>query len=220
MIDTSNFNLDTPVKINISEPGLYLPELETFTPARSYASIEQVITMLNRGINVKFPDQEKNEIGEKIEEILLIYKERQASLKKKYGDIGSNVENAINTIQELNDSKISMEEKQQEIEEQIFEYDDVVKHIVTSFNNPSSMDFTNPDIYATGEDRIEREKERRKSRERIAAKRKAALEMAKLETETYKKLTQQGNFNFNDPAMQLDYDDTTVFLRKNSKDKK
>ena len=213
MIDTSSFTLDTPVKIKISTPGLYLPELETYTPCKSYASIEQVITIMNRGIAVEFPNQEKKEISEKIEDILLDYKNRQIQLKKKFGDVGSNVDTAITTVQEINDSKISPEELRKEDEEHIFEYGDVVKRIVDDFNGPRP-DFANPDIYASGEDRIKKEKERREAKARIAAKRKAALELSKLETDTLRKLAQNANFDFDDSIDELGLDTPTVFIPK------
>ena len=70
MVDTSKFTYDTPVKIKILQPGLYLPEFSTYTPFESYASIEEVINIMNRGIPVDFPQQSKErEISRKVEEI-------------------------------------------------------------------------------------------------------------------------------------------------------
>ncbi len=40
MVDTSKFTLDTPVKISVMTPGIYVPELQTYTPLESYDSID------------------------------------------------------------------------------------------------------------------------------------------------------------------------------------
>ena len=45
--------------------GIYVPELKTYTPLESYASIDDCISIMNRGIEITFPQQTKNEITEK-----------------------------------------------------------------------------------------------------------------------------------------------------------
>ena len=95
MVDTSNFTLDTPVKISIMQSGIYIPELQTYTPLVSYASLDEAISIMNRGIKVDFPQQEKREISEKIEDILLSYQEKKEELRDKYGEVGTNIDKAI-----------------------------------------------------------------------------------------------------------------------------
>ena len=216
MVDTSNFTLDTPVKISIMTPGFYIPELKTYTPLVSYASIEQVITIMNRGIKVDFPKQEKREISEKIEDILLEYEEKKRSLKEKFGgDVGSNVDKALDTIQEINDSKITKEEKLEEEENHIFEYDDVINRVVSNLRDGVDSRLVEMLNNSSSEDRLEREQRERKAKERISLKRKEALSLATIEAETIQKIAQAGQFNdsFDERYDDLQYDPQTTTVK-------
>jgi chromosome segregation ATPase len=212
MVDTSKFDLDTPIKISIMTPGYYIPELQTYTPLKSYASIEEVINIMNRGIAVEFPQQEKKEISEKIEDILLEYEEKKQSLKKKYGEVGSNIDKALETIQEINDSKVTLDEEIKEREDHIFDYSDVTNRVIRNLRD--GFDSKILDALASPEDRIKTEEEKRKSRERVAARRKEALEMLSLETETLQKLS-QGQYVFDDRYDNIEYDEQTTQIDKN-----
>lgn len=215
MVDTSKFNLDTPIKISIMTPGFYIPELETYTPLKSYASIEKVITIMNRGIKIDFPQQEKNEISEKIEDFLLEYEEKKRSLKKKYGEVGSNVDKALEVVQEINNSKITVDEEREEKENHIFDYSDIAQRI--SRNLREGVDNRMMEMISSSDDRIAEAEKIRKSKERVAAIKKEALAMASLETDALCNLAQNGKFDLKDSELDMDYDDpsTKMVSRKN-----
>lgn len=212
MVDTSKFTLDTPIRISIMTPGYYIPELSTHTPLKTYASIEKVITIMNRGIKIDFPQQEKNEISEKIEDILLDYENRKHELKKQYGEVGSNVDKALEVIQEINDSKITPAEEKEERDNHIFDYSDVANRIVKNLRDNSDARLM--ELIKNPEDRIADAEASRKSKERIRVMRKEALSMAALETDTIRKLAQNGKFNdaFDDNFIDLDYDEQTTTI--------
>lgn len=201
MVDTSNFSLDTPVRIKIMESGIYIPELSTYTPLESFASIDEVIAILNRGVEVKFPDQENREITLFIEDLLLDYQEKKNELSKTYGDIGTNIDSALSTIQEINDSSVPVEEEIMEEESKIFYYDDIINRIVKDLRDGDDL----ADVRRlaaennSGVDHIERERKLRKSRERNAIRKQEALELARLEAETFLKLTNDGKMTFDLP---------------------
>jgi hypothetical protein len=215
MVDTSKFNLDTPIKISIMTPGFYIPELETYTPLKSYASIEKVITIMNRGIKIDFPQQEKNEISEKIEDFLLEYEEKKRALKKKYGEVGSNVDKALEVVQEINNSKITVDEEREEKENHIFDYSDIAQRI--SRNLREGVDNRMMEMISSSDDRIAEAEKIRKSKERVAAIKKEALAMASLETDALCNLAQNGKFDLKDSELDMDYDDpsTKMVSRKN-----
>lgn len=198
-VDTSNFTLDTPVKIKILEPGVYVPELSTYTPLECYASIDQAITILNRGVEVEFPAQEGREISIFIEDLLLSYEEKKQSIKKHYGEIGTNVTTALETIQSINDSKITPEEEKEYDESKIFEYTDVAERIVSNLRDGGEFRHLTRLADNNTEDVLEREKKERKARERNSIRKKEALELARLEAETFLKLMQDGKMDF-DPG--------------------
>ena len=75
MVDVSKYNFDTPVLIRITDDvGTFVPELSTYTPLETYASISQVISIMNRtGIAIEFPKQSsEREISKKIEDLLVL----------------------------------------------------------------------------------------------------------------------------------------------------
>lgn len=215
MVDTSKFTLDTPVKISIMTPGIYVPELQTYTPLESYASIDECIAILNRGVEIDFPQQEKNEISEKIEDILFEYEEKKRKIKKNYGEIGTNINKALDTIQDINKSRITDKEIQEEKDAHIFDYSDIANRIVDNLKNDDDM-FRFNNMFNNGEDRIEKEAKLRKARERNSIRKKEALEMTTIETETLNRLATIGfsEDSFDEKFDSLDYYDTTVQIKK------
>lgn len=219
MVDTSKFTYDTPVKIKILEPGYYLPEFSTYTPFESYASIEQVINIINRGITVDFPAQsEKREISNKVEDLILDYIEKQNELKKKYGNVGTNIEIALDTIQEINDSKTSIEEQIKEKNDHIFNNDDIVERIYKNLRNESIDRIFDSDEFIESDERIKKEAVERKSRERNNKRKKEALDQISMETDALRKLIQDAKFEFDSSAQRfdqielLDQDDKDLLL--------
>ena len=205
MIDTSNYTYDTPVKIKILQPGLYLPEFSTYTPFESYASIEEVINIINRGIPVEFPKQSKErEISKKVEDLLFEYAEKQEQLKKKFGSVGTNIETAIDTIQEINESKITVEEETIEKNNHIFNMDDVYQRISRNLSNDNIEKMFDSDEFIDPEERIKKQTEERKSRERNLKRKKEALEQATMETDALRRLIQDAKFDFKQTSERFD----------------
>ena len=164
MVDTSKFTYDTPIKIKILQPGFYLPEFSTYTPFESYASIEEAINIMNRGIPVEFPQQSKErEISRKVEDLLLDYAEKQEQLKKKFGNVGTNIETALDTIQEINDSKITKEEEIIEKNNHIFDMDDVYQRISRNLTVDSIDKIFDSDEFMDSDERLKKQTEERKS---------------------------------------------------------
>lgn len=211
MVDTSNFTLSTPVKISIITPGIYVPELQTYTPLECYTSIEDCISILNRGVKINFPKQEKNEIYEKIEDILLEYEEKRKIALRKTGTIGASAEKAIDTIMEITDSKKTPEDIIQEQDTHIFDYKETANRIADDLKNDDFM-FRVNHMFNNSEDRIEEEARNRKARERNNLRKKEALEMITMETETFNKLASTGysTNSFDDKYDSMDFYDATV----------
>jgi hypothetical protein len=205
MVDTSKFTYDTPVKIKILQPGLYLPEFSTYTPFESYASIEEVINIMNRGIPVDFPQQSKErEISRKVEDLLLDYAEKQEELKKKYGNVGTNIETALDTIQEINDSKITKEEEIIEQNNHIFNMDDVTQRIARNLSADNIERLFDSDEFIDPEERLKKQTEERKSRERNLKRKKEALEQTTMETDSLRRLIQDAKFDFSQTSKRFD----------------
>lgn len=199
MIDTSNFTLDTSVKIKILTPGYYIQELKSYTPLESYATIENIISILNRGLTIDFPQQGKEqEISKKIEEFLLKYVETQNKLKEKHGEVGTDVNKALDTVQEINDSKITPQDQIEEANRHIFDFDDITQRIAKNLQASEYDRVFESDFFIDADDRIKNETERRKSRERVQKKRHEALQQAAMETEALRRLTQDGKFDFSE----------------------
>ena len=210
MVDTSKFTLDTPVKISVMTPGIYVPELQTYTPLESYASIDECISILNRGIEIEFPQQEKNEITEKIEDILLDYEEKKRMVRKTHGDVGTNVSRALETVEEINNSRLTPEEIKAEEESHIFDFTETANRIVNNLKNEDDM-FRFNTLFNSGVDRIEEETKLRKARERNKLRKKEALELLTMETETYNKLANAGytDNSFDEKYDSMDFYDVT-----------
>jgi len=205
MVDTSKFTYDTPIKIKILQPGFYLPEFSTYTPFESYASIEEAINIMNRGIPVEFPQQSKErEISKKVEDLLLDYAEKQEQLKKKFGNVGTNIETALDTIQEINDSKITKEEEIIEKNNHIFDMDDVYQRISRNLTVDSIDKIFDSDEFMDSDERLKKQTEERKSRERINKLRKEALEQTSMETDAIRRLIQDAKFDFKQSSDRFD----------------
>ena len=205
MVDTSKFTYDTPIKIKILQPGFYLPEFSTYTPFESYASIEEAINIMNRGIPVEFPQQSKErEISRKVEDLLLDYAEKQEQLKKKFGNVGTNIETALDTIQEINDSKITKEEEIIEKNNHIFDMDDVYQRISRNLTVDSIDKIFDSDEFMDSDERLKKQTEERKSRERISKLRKEALEQTSMETDAIRRLIQDAKFDFKQTSDRFD----------------
>ena len=210
MYDTSKMTLDTPVKIKIMSSGIYIPELHTYTPLESYAKVDDCIAIMNRGIEITFPQQEKNEITEKIEDIILEYEEMRNKVKKTHGDVGTNMSVALDVVQEINKSKLTEEDIQREKDSHIFDFEDISTRIANNLKNGDEM-FRIKNVFNEHIDRLDEEARLRKSRDRNAIRKKEAMELAALEAETFNKLAQNGQFenSFDTSFDQLDFYDAT-----------
>lgn len=205
MVDTSKFTYDTPIKIKILQPGLYLPEFSTYTPFESYASIEECINIMNRGIPVDFPQQsEAREISKKVEDLLFEYAEKQNELKKKFGNVGTNIETALDTIQEINESKVTKEEEIAEQESHIFKMDDVAQRIARNLRNDTIEQLFDSDEFIDPDERLKKQTEERKSRERNLKRKKEALEQTAMETDAIRRLIQDAKFDFKQTSDRFD----------------
>lgn len=203
-VDTSKFTIDTPVEINIKEPGFWFPEFSTYSPLRLYAPIHKIIAILNRGIKVEFPQQSsKNEISNKIEEFIIEYElKRQKAEKKGYVD-ANRVDTAIETIQDINDSKITPQENLEEREKHLFDYSDITNKIVTNLNNQSYDRVFDSDDYISAEDRIKQADTSRKHKEIIDKRRSEARQMLAYEAEAISKLVRDAQWE-NDVVSEID----------------
>ena len=188
-VDTSKFTIDTPVCIKIKTPGYWFPEFSTYSPLQLYAPIHKVIAILNRGITVEFPDQSsKNEISNKIEDFIIEYEmKRQKAEKKGYVD-ANRVDTAIETIQEINDSKITPQEILEEKEKHLFDYSDITNRIVTNLSNQVFDRVFDSDDYISAEERLAKAETARKHKEIIDRRKAESRQMLKYEAEAINKL--------------------------------
>ena len=141
-LDTSNFTIDTPVLVSINKRGIYIPEVKGYTPIRCYIPIEKVITIMNRGIYVEFPNQsDQREISLKIEDIIHDYNlAKEEASKKKGVEVGTNVDNALDIIQDINETTKTKEVRDAEKEsESIFDYSEQTERIVKNLSNTDFM---------------------------------------------------------------------------------
>lgn len=170
MVDTSNYTMDTPVLIKIMDnPGTFIPELSTRTPLESYASINQVISIMNRtGLSIEFPKQSENrEISKKIEDLLLEYKEQCEIAESKGYMVENNVDVALDTIQYINDSQMTEEEIEEEENCHIFDCSDVVERIYRNLSGSELDRIFETDAYTHDTDLIKEAELRRKAEERV-----------------------------------------------------
>ena len=180
-LDTSNFTIDTPVLVSINKRGIYIPEVKGYTPIRCYIPIEKVITIMNRGIYVEFPNQsDQREISLKIEEIIYDYNlAKEEASKKKGVEVGTNVDNALDIIQDINETTKTKEVRDAEKEsESIFDYSEQTERIVKNLSNTDFMARVLSDDakYMTADERLEKAERDRKSRESLNRKKKMAYQ--------------------------------------------
>ena len=180
-LDTSNFTIDTPVLVSINKRGIYIPEVKGYTPIRCYIPIEKVITIMNRGIYVEFPNQsDQREISLKIEDIIYDYNlAKEEASKKKGVEVGTNVDNALDIIQDINETTKTKEVRDAEKEsESIFDYSEQTERIVKNLSNTDFMARVLSDDakYMAADERLEKAERDRKSRESLNRKKKMAYQ--------------------------------------------
>ena len=180
-LDTSNFTIDTPVLVSINKRGIYIPEVKGYTPIRCYIPIEKVITIMNRGIYVEFPNQsDQREISLKIEYIIHDYNlAKEEASKKKGVEVGTNVDNALDIIQDINETTKTKEVRDAEKEsESIFDYSEQTERIVKNLSNTDFMARVLSDDakYMAADERLEKAESDRKARESLNRKKKMAYQ--------------------------------------------
>ena len=183
MVDVSKYNFDTPVLIKITDDvGTFVPELSTYTPLETYASISQVISIMNRtGIAIEFPKQSsEREISKKIEDLLLDYNNKVRAAEDKGYFVEGDINNALNTIQYINDSKITEDEIKEEIEKHIFEYDDIILRIYEDLRGSELDRIFESEAYTQDKDILKEAEKRRKAEDRIHNFKKESLKQRNL----------------------------------------
>lgn len=183
MVDVSKYNFDTPVLIKITDDvGTFVPELSTYTPLETYASISQVISIMNRtGIAIEFPKQSsEREISKKIEDLLLDYNNKVKAAEDKGYFVEGDINNALNTIQYINDSKITEDEIKEEIEKHIFEYDDIILRIYEDLRGSELDRIFESEAYTQDKDILKEAENRRKAEDRVHNFKKESLKQRSL----------------------------------------
>ena len=183
MVDVSNYTFDTPVLIKITDDvGTFVPELSTYTPLEAYASISQVISIMNRtGIPIEFPRQSaEREISKKIEDLLLDYNNKAKVAEDKGYFVENDVSNALNTIQYINDSTVTDDEVKEEKEKHIFEYEDIILRIYESLRGSELDRIFESEAYTQDKDILKEAEARRKAEDRIHNFRKQSLKQRSL----------------------------------------
>lgn len=183
MVDVSKYNFDTPVLIKITDDvGTFVPELSTYTPLETYASISQVISIMNRtGIAIEFPKQSsEREISKKIEDLLLDYNNKVKEAEDKGYFVEGDISNALNTIQYINDSKITEDEIKEEIEKHIFEYDDIILRIYEDLRGSELDRIFESEAYTQDKDILKEAENRRKAEDRVHNFKKESLKQRSL----------------------------------------
>ena len=183
MVDVSKYNFDTPVLIKITDDvGTFVPELSTYTPLETYASISQVISIMNRtGIAIEFPKQSsEREISKKIEDLLLDYNNKVRAAEDKGYVVEGDINNALNTIQYINDSKITEDEIKEEIEKHIFEYDDIILRIYEDLRGSELDRIFESEAYTQDKDILKEAENRRKAEDRVHNFKKESLKQRSL----------------------------------------
>ena len=183
MVDVSKYNFDTPVLIRITDDvGTFVPELSTYTPLEAYASISQVISIMNRtGIAIEFPKQSsEREISKKIEDLLLDYNNKVRAAEDKGYFVEGDISNALNTIQYINDSKITEDEIKEEIEKHIFEYDDIILRIYEDLRGSELDRIFESEEYTQDKDILKEAEKQRKAEDRVHNFKKESLKQRSL----------------------------------------
>lgn len=187
------YTLNTPVYVSIHDRGVWFPEFEGYGPYQGYLCIEDVISIINRNVDVDFPKQSaEKEISNAIEEILLEYENKKLKLKEKRGiEVGTNIDTAMNYIQNYNDSIVHKTEEEKRDEDSLFDYSKTTKRIVENLSDTELMSkLYNDDNVASmnAEDRLKQADIRRKSEESVKKMRKQALDDLSSQTEVLNNL--------------------------------
>lgn len=177
MVDVSKYTIDTPILIKIMYPiGVEIPELNTKIPLESYASIAQVISIMNRGLIVDFPkESEEHEISKKIEDIMLDYKEKAQIAEDKGYIVENHIDTALDTIQYMNNTSMSEAEQQEELDKHIFDYPEILNRIYNSLRGSELDRIFESEDFNRGKDRIKEAELQRKAYERIHTFKKNSL---------------------------------------------
>lgn len=204
---------DTPVLIKIIDGvGTYIPELKTYVPLESYASVAEIIQIMNRGIYVEFPKQSKElEISKAIESLMIEYMETLKIARSKKGDnVGTDINNAIDVVQDMNNTKKSVDQLNvEENETSIFKSDSESRHVMEVLLNNDPVNIFESDDYIDPDKRIERYERERKVRKLIEEDKSYMSTVMKSEAQAYKNITKLSNGDENnhyDDFMDLDLD--------------
>lgn len=211
MIDTSNYTLDTPILVSIKERGVWIPEINGYPPYEGYLSIEKIIQLLNRNIEVEYKKQgPAKEISKKIEDIMLQYEEKKAIILDKTGvEVGSNIDTALENIQNFNDSGVkTQKEIDEETANKIFDYSVQTERFVKHLSNVEFMSNLLDESPANldAEERLKRAENERKSQESVRLQRKENLSELQLQTEAIKRMLQDAQYNRDENIMHNDLD--------------
>lgn len=170
-VDVSKYTIDTPVLIKIMYPvGLEIPELNTKVPLESYASIAQIISIMNRGtgVDIQFPKEStEHEISKKIEDIMLDYKAKVEIAEEKGYIVENDIETALDAIQLKNETSMTEKEKQEELDHHLFDYPDILERIYNNLRGSELDRIFETDDYKHGVDIIKEAEKKRKAEERV-----------------------------------------------------
>jgi hypothetical protein len=154
---------------------------------------------MNRGITVEFPNQSpEKEVSRKIEELLHKYEDKQDEIYEKKGiEVGTNVSQAVEMIQIVNETAVkTKEEIEDEENDKIFDYSkessEIVKHLTDTEFTANLL--AEDDKNMSAEERLEKAERKRKSKESIVRQRKAALAMLSEETNVLKRVLQDAKY--------------------------
>ena len=118
---------------------------------------------------------------------------RQNAEKKGYVD-ANRVDTAIETIQEINDSKITPKEELEEREKHLFDYSDITDRIVRNLSNQTFDRVFDSDDFITAEERIKKADITKKHREIIEKRKIESRQLLKYEAEAINKLVQDAKW--------------------------
>lgn len=169
MLDVSTYDINTPVLIRMMRPvGVEIPELHSRIPIESYASIAQIISIMNRGLDIDFPkESEEHEISKKIEDIMIEYKAKSELAQEKGYLVENTIETALDTIQNKNNTSLTEKEAEEEFSRHIFTYQDILERIYNNLHGSELDHIFETDDYKKGVDRIQEAKIQRIARERL-----------------------------------------------------
>ena len=137
---------------------------------------------MNRtGIAIEFPKQSsEREISKKIEDLLLDYNNKVKAAEDKGYFVEGDISNALNTIQYINDSKITEDEIKEEIEKHIFEYDDIILRIYEDLRGSELDRIFESEEYTQDKDILKEAEKQRKAEDRVHNFKKESLKQRSL----------------------------------------